>query len=98
MGEPKLTGKSSKAATVCLLAGYEALPERFEGRLWSAELRRLRDVFLTAIGADDAQIEASFCKAISTAKQQKSISLATRAEATYEEYRRQKASALEGEG
>ena len=76
----------------------EALAERFEGRWWSAELHRLRGVFLTAMGADDAQIEASFCKAISTAKQQKSISLATRAEATYEEYRRQKASALEGHG
>jgi hypothetical protein len=76
----------------------EALVERFEGRWWSAELHRLRGVFLTAMGADDAQIEASFCKAISTAKQQKSISLPTRAEATYEEYRRQKASALEGHG
>ena len=51
----------------------EALAERFEGRWWSAELHRLRGVFLTAIGADDAQIEASSCKAISTAKQQKSI-------------------------
>jgi hypothetical protein len=90
MGEPKLTGKSSEAATVCLLAGYEALTERFEGRLWSAELRRLRDVFLTAIGADDAQINASFCKAIRTANQQKSVSLAMRAEASYAEYRARK--------
>ena len=76
----------------------EALAERFENRYWSAELHRLRGVFLAALGADETQIEASFCKAISTAKQQKSISLATRAEATYEEYRRQKASALEGHG
>ena len=76
----------------------EALAERFEGRWWSAELHRLRGVFLTAMGADDAQIEASFCKAISTAKQQKSNSLATRAEATYAEYRRQKASGLGGRG
>ncbi len=35
-------------------------------------------------------IEASLCEAIRTAKQQKSISLAMRAEATYAEYRRQK--------
>jgi hypothetical protein len=49
-------------------------------------------VFLAAVGADEVQIEASFCEAISTAKQQKSTSLATRAEATYAEYRRQKAS------
>jgi predicted ATPase len=76
----------------------EALAERFEGRWWSAELHRLRGVFLTAMGADDAQIDASFCKAISTAKQQKSISLAKRAEKTYAEYQRQKASALRGRG
>jgi predicted ATPase len=76
----------------------EALVARSGERKWCAELHRLRGVFLATIGADEAQIEASFCKAISTAKQQKSISLATRAEATYEEYRRQKASALEGHG
>src|SRR5215831_15499775 len=40
----------------------EALAERFEGRWWSAELHRLRGVFLTATGADDPQIEATFCK------------------------------------
>ena len=44
---------------------------------------------LTAMGAEKTKIEASFCAAISTAKQQKSISLAKRAEATYAEYRRQ---------
>jgi tetratricopeptide (TPR) repeat protein len=68
----------------------EALAERFEGRWWSAELHRLRAVFLTAMGADDTQIHASFCEAIRTAKQQKSNSLATRAEASYAECRRQK--------
>jgi hypothetical protein len=41
-----------------------------------AELHRLRGVFLATIGADEAQIEASLCAAITTAKQQKSISLA----------------------
>jgi hypothetical protein len=42
------------------------------------------------MGADDPQIEASFCEAIRTAKQQKSGSLAKRAEASHAEYRRQK--------
>jgi predicted ATPase len=74
----------------------EELAERFEERWWSAELHRLRGVFLTAMGADDAEIEASFCKAISTAKQQKSISLEKRTEETYAEYRRQKASGSGG--
>ena len=76
----------------------EVLVERSEDRHWFAELHRLRGVFLSAMGADDAQIDASFCKAISTAKQQKSDSLATRAEATYAEYRRQKANASGGRG
>jgi hypothetical protein len=62
------------------------------------ELLRLRGVFLTAMGADETQIEASFQAAISIAREQKSISLAKRAEATYGEYRRQKASGLEGRG
>jgi predicted ATPase len=68
----------------------EALAERFEERWWSAELHRLRGLFLVAMGADETQIEASFHEAIRTAKEQKSISLATRAEAAYAEYRRQK--------
>ena len=54
----------------------EALAERSEERWWCAELHRLRGVFLTAMGADETQIEASFCAAIRTAKEQKSISLA----------------------
>ena len=74
----------------------EALAERFENRYWSAELHRLRGVFLTALGADETQIEASFQAAISTAKEQKSVSLEKRAEATYAEYRRQKASGSGG--
>jgi len=76
----------------------EALAERFEQRCWSAELHRLRGVFLTAIGADSAQIKASFCAAIRIAKEQKSVSLQKRAEATYAEYRRQKASGSGGRG
>jgi serine/threonine protein kinase len=70
----------------------EALVERFEDRHWCAELHRLRGVFLAALGSDEMQIESSFREAIRTALEQKSISLAKRAEATYAEYRRQKAS------
>jgi predicted ATPase len=63
---------------------------RFGNRYWSAELHRLRGVLLTAIGAEKTEIETEFCSAISTAKRQKSTSLAKRAEASYEEYRGQK--------
>jgi predicted ATPase len=76
----------------------EALAERFENRYWSAELHRLRGVFLAAMGADEAQIEASFDEAIKIAKEQKSVSLQKRAEATYAEYRRRKASGSGGPG
>jgi predicted ATPase len=68
----------------------EALVERSEERVWCAELHRLRGVFLATIGADETQIEASFREAIRTAKQQKSVSLAMRAEASYAEYRSRK--------
>jgi hypothetical protein len=68
----------------------DAVVERFENRYWSAELQRLRGVFLAALGADEAQIEPSFCAAIRTAREQKSVSLQKRAETTYGEYRRQK--------
>ena len=70
----------------------EALVERFEQRIYLSELHRLRGVFLTALGADETQIEASFCEAIRIAKEQRSVSLEKRAEATYAEYIRQKAS------
>jgi predicted ATPase len=70
----------------------EALAERFEQRFHFSELHRLRGVFLAAIGAEETEIEASFCEAIRTAKDQKSVSLQKRAETTYAEYRRQKAS------
>ena len=80
------------------IKGAEALAERFEVRWWCAELHRLRGVFLTALGAEETQIEASLCAAIRIAKDQKSVSLEKRAEATYAEYRRQKASGLGGRG
>ena len=76
----------------------EALVERSEERMWCAELHRLRGVFLAALGAEESQIEASFCQAVRMAKEQKSVSLEKRAEATYAEYRRQKASGSGGRG
>jgi hypothetical protein len=76
----------------------EKVVERSAERQWCAELHRLRGVFLTAIGADEAHIEASFCAAIRTAKEQKSVSLAKRAETSYTEYIHQKASRSGGRG
>jgi hypothetical protein len=76
----------------------QVLAERFENRIYYAPLNRLRGLLLAAMGADEAQIEASFCKAIRIAKEQKSIELEKRAETTYAEYRRQKASGSGGRG
>jgi serine/threonine protein kinase/predicted ATPase len=73
-----------------------AIAERFEHGYCSAGLHRLRGVFLATLGADETQIEASFCEAIRIAKKQKSVSLEKGAEATFAEYRRQKASASRG--
>jgi hypothetical protein len=70
-----------------------AIAERFEHGYCSAELHRLRAVFFAALGAEENQIEASFCEAIRIAKGQKSVSQEKRAEGTYAEYRRQKAGA-----
>jgi predicted ATPase len=69
----------------------EVLVERTEARWWRIELHRLRGLFLVTLGADETKIEASFCEAIRIARGQKSVSLAKRAEATYAEYRTQKA-------
>ena len=87
-----------KIGRIEVIKEAEALAERSEGRWWCAELHRLRGVFLTALGADEPQIEASFCEAIRIAKKQKSISMAKRAEGTYAEYRRQKVSTSGGRG
>ena len=76
----------------------EALVETFEGRCWRAELYRLRGVILAAMGADETQIEASFCEAIRIATERKSVSLEKRAEVTYAQYRRQKTNASAGRG
>jgi predicted ATPase len=80
------------------IAEAQVLVERFEDRCWCSELHRLRGVFLSAMGAEETQIEASFQEAIRTAKEQKSVSLQKHAEGTYAEYRRQKASGLGGRG
>jgi hypothetical protein len=72
--------------------------ERSEERWWCAELHRLRGVFLATLGAEESPIEVSFCAAIRIAKEQKSVSLEKRAEATYAEYHRQKASGSVGRG
>jgi len=89
-----LAGRTSEA--LAAITEAEALAERSDVRNIRASLHRLRGVFLAAIGADEAQIEASFCAAVNTAKEQKSVSLEKRAEATYAEYRRQKASGSSG--
>ena len=76
----------------------ERVVERSEERWWSAELRRLSGVLLTALGTEEAQIDAAFCEAIRIAREQDSLSLEKRAEETYAEYRRHKASRPEGRG
>jgi hypothetical protein len=76
----------------------EALAEKFEQRFYFSELHRLRGVFLATVGADQMQIEASFCAALRIAREQKSIALAKVAEATYAAYCRQKANASGGRG
>jgi hypothetical protein len=76
----------------------EALVARCGERRWCVEPHRLKGVFLAAMDAEENQIEASFCEAIRVAKKQKSVSLEKRAEATYAEYRRQKASGAGARG
>ena len=91
-----LANRSSEALEAINEA--EALAERFEHRHVLFGLHWLRGVFLATLSAQETQIEASFCEAIKIAKEQKSISLEKRAEATYAEYRRQKASGSGGRG
>jgi hypothetical protein len=80
-----LADRTSEALAAIIEA--EALVERFEGRYYCAELHRLRGVFPPTLGAEATQIGASFQAAIRIAKEQKSVSLEKRAEATYAEYR-----------
>ena len=81
-----LAGRTSEALEAINEA--EAVAERFEQRYFCAELHRLRSVFLASIGAEENQIQVSFCEAIRIAKEQKAVSLQKRAEASYAEYRR----------
>jgi Protein kinase domain/MalT-like TPR region/NACHT domain len=74
------------------------LAEKFEQRSCYADLLGFRGVFLATLGADEAQIEASFSNAIRIAREQKLIPTEKRAAATYAEYRRQKTSASGGRG
>ena len=87
-----LAGRASEALEAIREA--EALVEKSEERWWCAELHRLRGVLLAALGAGETEIETSFREAIRIAKEQESISLEKRAEATSAEYRRQKASGI----
>jgi hypothetical protein len=89
-----LAGRTSEALEA--IEEAEAQIEMTEERWCSAELNRLRGVFLAAMGADEAQVEASFCEAVRTAKRQKSISLIKRAEASYAEYRGRKGKSQRG--
>ena len=81
-----LAGRTSEA--LAALEEGETVVERSGARIWCAELHRLRGVFLAAMCADEAQIEASFCAAIRIAKEQKSVSLAKRAEKSYAGYQK----------
>jgi serine/threonine protein kinase/predicted ATPase len=76
----------------------KTVAESIELRYSISTIHRLRGVFLANLGGEETEIEATFRAAIGTAKEQKSVSLAKRAEASYAEYRRQKASASEGRG
>jgi hypothetical protein len=80
------------------ITAAESLVERSEERWCCVELHRLRGLFLAGMTADETQIEASFCEAVSMAKKQKSISLEKRAETTYAGYRHQKESGSGGSG
>jgi hypothetical protein len=91
-----LANRTSEA--LAAIAEAEAVAQRTEERESFAELHRLRGVFLANLGRDAIQIETSFRKSIRIAKEQKSVSLATRAEASYAEYQRQKGSGLGGHG
>ena len=91
-----LAGRTSEAVEAINEA--EAVAERFEQRYFCAELHRLGAVFLASMGAEEMQIQASFCQAITIAKEQKAVSLQKRAEASYAEYRRQKVGGSGGRG
>jgi serine/threonine protein kinase len=90
-----LVDRTSEALEV--ISEAEALAGRFEHRNALSEMHRLRGMFLAALGVDENQIEASFCEAIRIAREQKSISMANIAEATYAAYCRQKTTTFGGQ-
>jgi hypothetical protein len=83
-----LASRTSEA--LAAIAEAVTVAQRTEERESFAELHRLRGVFLANLGRDAVQIETSFQTSIRIAKEQKSVSLATRAEASYAEYQRQR--------
>jgi predicted ATPase len=83
-----LAGRTAEALEVINEA--EAIAEQSGELWWCADLQRLRSVFLAALGAEDARVANSFRDAIRTARDQKSISLETRAEQAYADYRAKK--------
>jgi hypothetical protein len=91
-----LADRTSEALEAIVEA--EATVERSGVRTSRPELHRLRGVFLAAMGADEAQIEASFRESIRIAREQKAISIEKRAKANFAEYCRQKTSVPEGRG
>jgi len=87
-----LAGRTSEALEA--ISEAQGLAERIYLGWCSAELYRLRGMFLAALRADESKVEAAFSEAIRIARKQKSISLKKRAEATYAEYRSQTASGV----
>jgi hypothetical protein len=90
-----LANRTTEALTAIKEA--EGLVERSGERCSCSELHRLDGVFLTALGTEETEIEASFYKAVRIAEEQKALSLLVRAEASYAGYRRHKASASGGQ-
>jgi hypothetical protein len=68
----------------------QALVERSGERWWSADLYRLRGSCLSALDAEEGKVENAFLEAIRISRAQKSISLQSRAEQAYSEYRAKK--------
>jgi predicted ATPase len=81
------------SAALAAISEAETFVEKYQQRWWSAELHRLSGIFLTTIDGDQARIQAAFSKAINIAKNQGSISLRLRAEASAAEFRRHEANA-----
>jgi predicted ATPase len=68
-----LAGRAFEA--LAAIKEAETVAQTSSARFWSAELHRLRAVFLAALDAEEEEIEASFCAAVRIAREQKSVSL-----------------------